>query len=70
MSDRIPEGDLVFPALDCLCNSPTGRISTTRLREYLTDTLTPKGEDTDILAGRSDMKFDQKVRNLKSHRTA
>jgi hypothetical protein len=69
MSDRIPEGDLVFPALDCLYDSPTGRVSTTKLRQYLTDTLSPKGEDTDILVGRNDMKFDQKVRNLKSHHT-
>ena len=69
MADRIPEGDLVFPALDCLYDSPTGRVTTTKLRHYLVDLFAPEGEDAAILAGRLDTKFEQKVRNLKSHKT-
>ena len=69
MADRIPEGDLVFPALDCLYDSPTGRVTTTKLRRYLIDLFAPEGEDEAILAGRIDTKFEQKVRNLKSHKT-
>jgi hypothetical protein len=69
MPPRIPENALVIPALECLYDSPNGRASTTRLRRYLEEAFAPEGEDVEILKGRSDMKFDQKVRNLKSHET-
>lgn len=69
MSSRIAENELIEPALDCLYDAPNGIVSTTELRDYLAQVLKPKGEDTEILDGRNDMKFDQKVRNLKSHKT-
>ena len=69
MPSRIAENELIEPALDCLYDSPNGEASTTELRDYLAKTLSPKGEDTDILDNRNDTKFDQKVRNLKSHKT-
>lgn len=69
LAPRIPENALIIPALECLYDSPNGRASTTSLRRYLEDAFSPEGEDAEILRGRSDMKFDQKVRNLKSHET-
>lgn len=39
------------------------------LIEKLTNIFDPSGEDLEILDGRSDTKFSQKVRNLKSHKT-
>lgn len=69
MPPRIPESALIIPALECLYDAPGGRASTTELRAYLEGIFAPEGEDAEILAGRSDMKFDQKVRNLKSHKT-
>lgn len=44
-------------------------MSTTQLIQALTALLNPSGEDMEILAGRSDTRFSQKVRNLKSHHT-
>src|SRR5580704_9637753 len=69
MPPRIAERELVDPALECLYNSEAGEISTTELRDHLTRVFEPEGEDTAILDGRVDTKFDQKVRNLKSHKT-
>ncbi len=69
MPARIAENDLIEPALECLYDAPNGFVSTTELRDYLAQVMKPKGEDTEILDGRNDMKFDQKVRNLKSHKT-
>jgi hypothetical protein len=65
---RIPESALVLPALECIYDAG-GRLSTTKLRACLTEKFGPDGEDAAILDGRSDTKFDQKVRNLKSHKT-
>lgn len=69
MPVRIAENELIDPALEYIYNSPTGTVTTTELRDHLLHVMRPKGEDTDILDGRNDMKFDQKVRNLKSHKT-
>ncbi len=63
---RIPEKDLILPALYIIKRD--GPITTTELIEELTAVFNPSGEDAAILAGRSDSKFSQKVRNLKSHR--
>lgn len=46
-----------------------GYITTTDLISQLTDVMRPEGVDAEILQGRSDTYFSQKVRNLKSHDT-
>lgn len=44
-----------------------GRISTSELVEELVVVMNPSGRDLDILDGRNDTRFSQKVRNIKSH---
>jgi len=68
MAGRIPESALVMPALECIYDAG-GRITTTDLIHRLEEWLQPEGEDGEILDGRADTKFSQKVRNLKSHKT-
>lgn len=63
----ISERDLILPALFCINNE--GEISTTLLSQQLRNLLNPQGEDREILSGRNDDKFSQKVRNLRSHET-
>lgn len=46
-----------------------GFIATSDLISQLTDVMHPTGEDAQILQGRNDTYFSQKVRNLKSHDT-
>lgn len=62
------ESDLVIPALRLLRKNPKG-LHTSELIEKLEEELRPTGHDTEMLAGRSDTVFSQKVRNLKSHDT-
>lgn len=64
---RIPERELIIPALDAVINAG-GEITTTQLIAELTVVFEPSGEDADIIEGRQDSKFSQKVRNLVSHR--
>lgn len=64
---RISERELVVPALRIIAESPG--ISTTDLIKKLAAALRPTGEDLEILSGRKDTKFSQKVRNLRSHKT-
>lgn len=64
---RISEQELVIPALRIIDENPG--ISTSDLISKLTDELRPAGEDLEILGGRSDTKFSQKVRNLVAHKT-
>jgi uncharacterized protein with ParB-like and HNH nuclease domain/DNA-binding PadR family transcriptional regulator len=66
---RITENELILPSLYLMMLSETKGLTTTDLIAKLRDWLKPSGEDLEILAGRSDDKFSQKVRNLKSHRT-
>lgn len=63
---RIEEKTLVLPALYIIGRD--GATSTSNLIVELTAAFHPTGEDAEILAGRRDTKFSQKVRNLKSHR--
>lgn len=42
-------------------------IRTSELIDKVREIMKPSGEDLDILEGRNDDKFSQKVRNLKSH---
>jgi len=65
--ERISERELILPAL-FLIDLRRG-IATSDLIEELADLMHPSGEDAEILDGRSDTKFSQKVRNLVSHNT-
>jgi len=62
------ERELILPALALLDQSAEGLTTSDLIRE-LTVILKPDGHDDEILAGRNDMYFSQKVRNLVSHRT-
>lgn len=62
------ETDLVVPALEIISSRNDG-ITTTELQSQLRASLRPTGDDLTLLDGRSDDKFSQKVRNLKSHNT-
>jgi hypothetical protein len=62
------ETDLIIPALEVIAAHPDG-IDTSELLSLLRRQLKPTGDDLEILAGRNDDKFSQKVRNLKSHDT-
>ena len=66
---RITESQLVLPALYLLSKSANGFVSTSDLITKLAEVMKPTGRDVDILAGRADTYFSQKVRNLKSHDT-
>lgn len=65
--ERISERELILPAL-FLIDLRHG-ITTSDLIKELTDLMHPSGEDVEILDGRSDTKFSQKVRNIVSHNT-
>lgn len=65
---KYSESALVFPALIAL-GKKSGKISTSDLITELTRVLKPDGEDMEILSGRNDTYFSQKVRNLKAHNT-
>lgn len=69
MVRRIPEHELNIPALRAAAARPNGEIPTSDLIAELEGALRPAGEDAQILAGRHDTKFSQKVRNLVSHRS-
>lgn len=62
MSKRIAEKALILPALYLIKENRS--MNTSQIIKALTDALTPTGEDAEILAGRKDTKFSQKVRNL------
>ena len=67
-SSRVREDELVIPALRHLKAAPGGFLKTSDLIAKLEAEFAPEGEDADILDGRNDTKFSQKVRNLVSHR--
>lgn len=59
---RITENELLIPALYVVYKE--GSASTTTIIKELIKVFKPSGEDAEILSGRSDTKFSQKVRNL------
>ena len=67
MPERVKERDLVIPALRAAA-AEGGEITTAKLIDVLTDEFQPSGTDAEILDGRHDTYFSQKVRNLISHR--
>ena len=62
------ESDLIVPAVAIIAAHPEG-IGTTELSSLLRQQLKPSGEDLELLSNRTDDKFSQKVRNLRSHHT-
>ena len=64
----ITEKELIIPALELLNESPNG-LTTSNLIILLRKKMNPTGRDIEILAGRNDDVFSQKVRNLISHKT-
>ncbi len=69
MTERITERDLILPALWIISKAEGAEVSTTELQQALRKVVQPRGEDLEILEGRNDDKFSQKVRNLRSHQT-
>lgn len=61
------EEQLIIPALLELSLNPDG-MTTSMLIKALTENLKPEGADAEILFGRKDSRFSQKVRNLISHK--
>lgn len=68
MTHTFTENEIRDEALRELSNEPTGSLSVSELITRLTDRLSPVGHDAEIIDGRSDNYFSQKVRNLVSHR--
>lgn len=68
MPARIRERDLIIPALRAAAARKNGEITTSDLIDELTVEFQPDGLDAQILDGRTDTYFSQKVRNLISHR--
>lgn len=64
---RVRERDLVIPALEATADAG-GTLTTSALISALEVRFQPDGQDGEILSGRSDTYFSQKVRNLISHR--
>jgi hypothetical protein len=68
MAGRVREKDLLIPARRLAASRPNGFISTSDLIAELSEIFNPTGTDAQILEGRNDTHFSQKVRNLISHR--
>jgi hypothetical protein len=64
----ISERELVLPTLRLLDDSNTGWMATSDIIAHLTNLFAPSGQDAEILEGRRDTYFSQKVRNMISHR--
>lgn len=67
MEKLYSEENLIIPALFELYYNPDG-MTTSMLIKKLTENLQPTGADAEILFGRKDSRFSQKVRNLISHK--
>jgi hypothetical protein len=65
---RISERELVVPTLRLLDDGNSGWMATSDIIARLTGLFTPSGHDAEIIDGRSDAYFSQKVRNMISHR--
>lgn len=65
---QIHESDLTLPILRILATEPNGFLATGELIERLEYLFKPNGKDAEIIDGRGDTYFSQKVRNVVSHR--
>jgi len=63
------ESDLIIPTLNYLLLNKESGLTTSQLISLLSQELEISGRDAEIIRGRSDTYFSQKVRNLVSHRT-
>lgn len=61
------EKELILPALVAISNKIDG-LTTSELIKTLVEKLKPTGRDAEIISGRNDTYFSQKVRNLISHK--
>ncbi len=68
MDYRIKEKDTYIPVLEYLDKMPDGFLTTSDLISHLETRFHLSPEDQAILAGRSDTRFSQIVRNIVSHR--
>lgn len=66
--ERISESQLIIPSLKVFSRRKEGT-TTSELIDILIETMQPKGKDAEIILGRNDTYFSQKVRNLRSHLT-
>lgn len=62
------EADLYEPAMRLLYNAPQKKMTTSDLIAGLEEELKPTGADAQLLDGRNDSHFSQKVRNIVSHK--
>ena len=67
MEKRYTEPELRYHALIEIYNARESGLSTTDLIKLLREKLNPTGKDIEIIDGRKDDYFSQKVRNFKSH---
>jgi hypothetical protein len=65
---RYSERELVVPTLRLLDEGNRGWMATSDVIARLTKLFAPSGQDAEILDGRNDTYFSQKVRNMISHR--
>ena len=70
MPGIVHESDLVIPALRLMSERADGFISTSDLINELEAIFNPTGRNAEIIEGRADTFFSQKVRNLVSHRNS
>lgn len=68
MEKTYTERELIMPALLAISNKVDG-LTTSELIKTLIDSLSPQGHDAEIISGRNDTYFSQKVRNLISHKS-
>ena len=68
MSRRISKKEILDETLKLLAKQRDKTLTTSELINLLTTEFEPAGKDSEIIQGRSDTYFSQKVRNIISHR--
>ena len=68
MGQRISEEEILVESLRLLTEQDNKKLTTTELIKLLSSSFNPSGRDAEIIEGRSDTFFSQKVRNIISHR--
>ncbi len=64
------ESELRIPVLQAVAASKSGFMATSDIIIAMTELFKPDGHDIEVLHGRSDTYFSQKVRNVVSHRSS
>jgi len=62
------EDEIEIEALGIAARQPNGFVATSDLIEELENLFQPQGKDAEIIDGRNDTYFSQKVRNIISHK--